>query len=227
MRNVLRRAGWVMISLGAFTLYFLVYQLIGTNAITSQAQDELRKELTEQWSATGKQPATRQIKAEPVPRPGKAFAFIRIPRIGLEAAVVQGHEREGLTQDEIDRFQRADLKKGPTHIGTTKLPGARGTFAIAGHRTTYGAPFNALDKLRKGDEIRVSTPIATYVYKVMNTKIVLPTQVEVLRDVMGKDGRPKAQIVLSTCNPKYSARQRLVIFGELVSTTPSNGTVST
>jgi sortase A len=139
--------------------------------------------------------------------------------------VVQGHEREGMTQEEIDRFQRADLKKGPTHIGTTKLPGQSGTFAIAGHRTTYGAPFNELDKLRKGDEIRVSTPIATYTYKVSSTKIVLPTQVEVLRDVKGKNGKLKQQIVLSTCHPKFSARQRLIIFGELASTTPSNGTV--
>jgi sortase A len=226
MRNVLRRLGWVMISLGAFTLYFLVYQLIGTNAITSQAQDELRKELTEQWSATARQPAAKQIKSEPTPRAGKAFAFMKIPKIDLEVAVVQGHERPGMAQSEIDKFQRADLKKGPAHIGTTKLPGAAGTFAIAGHRTTYGAPFNALDRLRRGDEIRISTPIATYVYKVTNTKIVVPTQVEVLRDVKGKDGKLKSQIVLSTCHPKYSARQRLIIFGELASTTPSNGTVS-
>jgi sortase A len=226
MRNVLRRAGWVMISLGAFTLYFLVYQLIGTNAITSKAQDELRRELTEQWSATGKQPGARTIKAEPAPRAGRAFAYMRIPKIDLEAAVVQGHERPGMSQEDIDRFQRLDLKKGPTHIGTTKLPGSPGTFAVAGHRTTYGAPFNALDKLKRGDEIRVSTALATYTYKITSTRIVVPTQVEVLRDVKGKDGKLKAQIVLSTCHPKYSARQRLIVFGELSSTTPNNGTVS-
>jgi sortase A len=226
MRNAMRRAGWVMISLGVFTLYFLVYQLVGTNAITSKAQDELRRELTEQYSAAGKQPGATALKAEPTPKPGEGFAMINIPKIDLEWAIVQGHEREGMTQAEIERFQRADLKKGPAHIGTTKLPGVPGTFAVAGHRTTHGAPFNRLDKLGEGDEIRVSTPLATYTYKVTDKRIVLPTAVEVLRDVKGKDGKLKTQIVLSTCNPKFSARERLIIFGELVSAKPNNGTVS-
>jgi sortase A len=226
MRNILKRVGWTMISLGAFTLYFLVYQLVGTNAITSRAQDELTKELTEQWSATGKQQGGRQIKSEPKPTPGKAFAVIEIPRIDVDWAVVHGHEREGLDPERLERLEKADLRKGPTHIATTKLPGAAGTFAIAGHRTTYGSPFNRLDELNTGDEIRIRTAIATYTYKVTGHKIVFPTQVEVLRDVKGPDGKLKAQIVLSTCHPKLSAARRLIVFAELASTKPVSGTVA-
>ena len=227
MRNILKRVGWAMISLGAFTLYFLVYQLIGTNAITARAQDELAKELTEQWSATARQQGGKQIKAEPTPTPGKAFAVIEIPSIDLEWHVIHGHERQGLDFERLEQLEKADLRKGPTHIATTKLPGVAGTFAIAGHRTTYGAPFNRLDELRKGDEILVRTLTATYVYKMTEVRIVLPTQVEVLNDVKGPNGKLKSQIVLTTCHPKLSAKQRLIIFGELASAKPSKGTIDT
>jgi sortase A len=113
---------------------------------------------------------------------------------------------------------RDDLRKGPGHIVTSKMPGEAGTFAVSGHRTTYGAPFYNLDRLRKGDEIVIQTKHATYTYKVTSFKIVLPTQVSVLNDVRGKDGKLIPQIVLTTCNPKLSARQRLIIFGTLSST---------
>jgi sortase A len=226
MRNILKRVGWAMISLGAFTLYFLVYQLVGTNAITARAQDELAKELTQQWSAAGRQQTGRQIKTEPTPTPGKPFAVIEIPRLELEKYVIHGHEREGLDLERLEKLEKADLRLGPTHIATTKLPGAAGTFAIAGHRTTYGAPFSRLNELAKGDEIRVRTSIATYTYKVTGIKIVKPTQVEVLRDVKGANGKVKSQIVLTTCHPKFTARERLIVFGELSSTKPSTGTVA-
>jgi sortase A len=201
-----------MISLGAFTLYFLVYQLVGTNAVTGQAQAALGDELAREWSTpaapnAGQGPGGR-IKEKPVPE-GKAFAKIRIPDIHVSQVVVEGTSRD-------------DLRKGPGRISSGKMPGEPGTFAVSGHRTTYGAPFFNLDKLDPGDLIIVETRHATYTYKVARKKVVAPTEVSVLDDVRGPNGKLKATIVLTTCHPKFSARQRMIIFGDLVSTKPAS-----
>ncbi|HKF00075.1 MAG TPA: class E sortase [Actinomycetes bacterium] len=214
MRRFLRSLGWTMISLGAFTLYFLVYQLIGTNAVTDKAQTNLRNELTSQWSAAGRGQAGQRAARGPLRLvDGKAFAIIQIRKIKLDKAVVQGSGRN-------------DLRKGPGHIVTTKLPGQPGTFAIACHRTTYGAPCYNLDRLERGDQILITTRDATYEYRVTRTRIVVPTDVTVLKDVRGPDGQLKATIVMSTCHPRFSARQRLIVFGDLVATRPAPGAVS-
>jgi sortase A len=205
-----------MISLGAFTLYFLVYQLVGTNAVTGKAQAGLRDQLNEQWSAAprGQSGGTvTRLPEKPVAE-GKAFAIIRIPKIGIEQVVVEGTSRN-------------DLRKGPGRISTSKLPGQAGTFAVSGHRTTYGAPFFNLDKVKTGDPILVETKHATYVYTMTRSKVVLPSETSVLRNVKGPDGKLKATIVLTTCNPKFSAKERLIIFGDLTDTRPPAGSVST
>jgi sortase A len=212
VRAGLRRLGWSMITLGFFTLYFLVYQLFGTNAVTSQAQASLQRELSDSFQAAPKRP--QAAAAGPVTRAadlpaetGEPFARLKIPKLEAEHVVVEGAGRE-------------ELRKGPGRIASTKLPGERGTFAIAGHRTTYGGPFYHLDRLTKGDELIVETRYATFTYTVSRTRIVAPTEVSVLRDVAGQDGKPKPQIVLSTCNPRFSAKQRLIVFGDLTSATP-------
>jgi sortase A len=207
-----------MISLGAFTLYFLVYQLVGTNAVTGKAQAGLRDQLSEQWAARGSggQQGGGQVTRlpeKPVAE-GKAFAIIRIPRIKVEQVLVEGTSRN-------------DLRKGPGRISTSKLPGEAGTFAISGHRTTYGAPFFNLDKVRTGDQIIIETKNATYVYTMSRSKVVLPSETSVLKNAKGPDGRFKPTIVLTTCNPKFSAKERLVIFGDLADTRPPAGSVST
>jgi sortase A len=202
-----------MISLGAFTLYFLVYQLVGTNHVTGQAQAELRGELNQEIAAAGGAPKAgaakpRKPKAEKPAAEGKAFAFISIPKIKAEHVIVEGTSRD-------------DLRKGPGRIVQSKMPGAAGTFAVSGHRTTYGGPFGDLDKLKAGDEIIIRTKLATYTYSVTHSRVVLPTEVSVLDDVRGEDGKLRPTIVLTTCHPKYSAKERLIIFGDLVSTKPA------
>jgi len=208
VRSVLRGLGWTMISLGAFTLYFLVYQLVGTNHVTGQAQAELRGELSQEFAA-GDQPKAGKAKpkTEKPAAEGKAFALINSPKIKAEHVVVEGTSRD-------------DLRKGPGHIVQSKMPGAKGTFAVSGHRTTYGGPFGNLDKLSKGDQIIIRTKIATYTYEVSHSRVVLPTEVSVLDDVRGEDGKLRPTIVLTTCHPKFSAKQRLIVFGDLVSTKP-------
>ena len=129
-------------------------------------------------------------------RDGQALAELRIARIGLRAIVVRG-------------TTPADLRAGPGLIAGTPLPGQRGTTAIAGHRTTYGAPFRHLDALRRGDAITLRLPYASFRYRVEGRRIVDPGDLSVLRRV-GHD-----RLVLSACHPVFSAARRIVVLARL------------
>ena len=129
--------------------------------------------------------------------PGNALGRLRIPKIGLSTVWVQG-------------TSGAALLKGPGHYAGTVLPGRRGTVGLAGHRTTHGAPFRHIDRLRHGDRIDVSMPYGTYSYVVQGTQIVSPDQVGVLRATRSD------QLVLTACHPLWSAAQRIVVTAKLV-----------
>jgi sortase A len=212
VRRLLRGTGWTFIGMGSFVLYFLVYQLVGTNAVTSRGQADLRSELQREWSATPAAPKpanTKKVAPKPPPL-GKALAVLEIPKIQLKKVIVQGVGRD-------------ELRKGPGHVPSTVMPGQDGTFGVSGHRTTYGAPFYRLDELGKGDTITVVTREWTYTYSVTRTDIVRPTDTQVLDNVIGPDNKPKATITMTTCHPRYSARQRLIVFGDLEFTSASSG----
>jgi sortase A len=132
---------------------------------------------------------------------GRAVARVRIARIGLSEVVVQGTDV-------------GSLRKGPGHYPGTPLPGRGGTVGIAGHRTTYGAPFRNIDDLRPGDRIVVELPYARFEYAVERQRIVPPTATWITRPA-GYE-----RLVLSACHPLYSAAQRIVIFARLVDATP-------
>jgi sortase A len=216
VRRLLRGTGWTFIGMGSFVLYFLVYQLVGTNAVTSRGQDELRSELQREWSATPTAPARSPKKLPPPQRvgEGKPLAVLDIPKIDLRNKVI------------VEGVGRDDLRKGPGHVPSTVLPGQPGTFGVSGHRTTYGAPFYRLNELAKGDTITVVTRAAIYTYTVTHTAIVRPTDTQVLDNVPGPDGKPKATITMTTCHPRYSARQRLIVFGDLILTMANTGKVA-
>lgn len=127
---------------------------------------------------------------------GDAIGQIDIPRIGHTYNVIQGTDT-------------SDLESGPGHYPTTALPGMGQTVGIAGHRTTYLAPFRFINNLRRGDRIIVTMPYGVFTYVVTRHQIVLPTDVSVVKDV-GYD-----QLVLSACNPIYSAAQRYIVFARL------------
>jgi len=129
--------------------------------------------------------------------PGDAVGRIRIPRIGASYVVVYGSDA-------------ASLRKGPGIYDDAPFPGAPGTVAIAGHRTTYLAPFRRIDKLQPGDEISVEMPYGRFTYRVQQRKIVAPTTVSVVKRV-GYD-----RLVLSACHPLYSAAKRIIVFARLV-----------
>jgi sortase A len=130
---------------------------------------------------------------------GDPIGRIRIPEIGVNKVVVEGTDG-------------GSLRKGPGHYPETPFPGIHGTVAIAGHRTTYGAPFNELDKLEQGDEILVEMPYGRFVYEVERQQIVEPTATWVTRRVNHD------RLVLTACHPKYSAAERIVIFARLQDT---------
>jgi sortase A len=205
MGRWMRRCGWTLIGMGTFVLYFLVYQLVGTGAAAASAQSDLRQTLERQWASAPSAPVAASTAKPPPPQraaPGQAFALIKIPKIGVERVLVEGVERE-------------HLRRGPGHVPSTVLPGQPGTFGVSGHRTTYGAPFFRLNELGKGDRIQIVTEAAVYTYTVSRTLIVRPTDVWVLDNVRGRNGRLKATITLTTCHPRYSAKQRLIVFGDL------------
>lgn len=132
---------------------------------------------------------------------GAAIGRIVIPKIGASFDVVQGTDA-------------ASLEKGPGHYPGTAFPGLGQTVAIAGHRTTYLAPFRHIDSLKSGDRIMVKMPYGEFIYVVQFHKIVLPTALWVTRNV-GYD-----RLVLSACNPLYSAAQRIIVFARLARVVP-------
>jgi sortase A len=142
-------------------------------------------------------------------KPGDPLGRLKIPRLGLNKVVLEGeHKAPSLGVGNDQHY----LRDGPTHYGLTPLPGAGRPFAVAGHRTTYGAPFFKLNLLRPGDVIIVITPYAQLEYAVDQLTTVAPSQISVLAD-RGYD------LVLTTCNPPYSAAQRLIVWASLRSFT--------
>jgi sortase A len=193
--------GKLMITVGLLMLGFVVYQLWGTGIKTQQAQNELAKEY-EQLTATTvpSNPANSPEPALPneVKR-GDVVGRIVMPDIGVNKWIVAG-----ATLDMLER--------GPGLFANTALPGQLGNSAIAGHRTSYGAPFSRIDQLDPGDDITVITPRGTFTYAVKETKIVPATAVEVIDTVDPE----KATLTLVSCHPRWTSRERIVVFADLV-----------
>jgi sortase A len=208
------RLGRVLIATGILVLLFAAYQLWGTGLQTAIAQDDLEHELDQALasastvatttSATTSSPGTTAPgttappttapppTAPPAPPEGEALAKIDAPTIGLDFVVVEG-------------VGVADLRKGPGHYPGTALPGVEGNVAIAGHRTTYQGPFEDIDRLKPGDPITLTSVTGSYTYKVTGTRIVPPSETSVLAQ------SDDALLTLTSCHPKYSARERIIV----------------
>ena len=133
---------------------------------------------------------------------GAAIGRLEIAAIGVDYEVVQG-------------TSTSDLELGPGHYASTPLPGLGETVAIAGHRTTYLAPFRNLNQLRPGSRLVLQMPYATFYYRVTRLRVVTPDAWWITRNV-GYE-----QLVLSACNPLYSASQRLAVFARLYAVHPA------
>ncbi|MGP4023099.1 class E sortase [Actinomadura sp. 3N407] len=200
---LIRGMGELCITAGLILMLFVTYSLWGTGRYTQGQQDRLGEEMLSKWQAP--KVTTEKVKL------GKGLAMIRIPEFGKDYGFVV-----------IEGVDREDLRKGPGHYPGTALPGQVGNFVISGHRTTYSAPFNRLGELERGDKILIDTRDRQYVYKVTDREIVKPSAVEVTAPVPGRPGRKPTErmITLTTCHPKYSAAERMIIFGELASSVP-------
>jgi len=218
--------GRFMIRAGTLILLFVVFQLWGTGIHTAQAQDDLGREfksaqqqlegsthpttsVTTGSSSPVAPPTPASADSIPVPAEGAPIGVISIPRIGADFYMVEGTDLRW-------------LKEGPGHFAGTPMPGQAGNAAIAGHRTTYKAPFNRIDELEPGDKISVLTLQGTFTYEVLpqapsdpggpalGHRIVSPKAIEIL------DNKGDNRLTLMACHPKYSASERIVVEAKLV-----------
>jgi sortase A len=202
---------------GVVVLLFTAFGLWGTGIFEAHSQSVLRGELaktlppgtTERAGriaahpthpSSGKGTPGPPTVAPPVPAPaaGQPIGTIQIPNIGLDQVVV-----EGVGTDQ--------LEMGPGHYPGTPLPGEQGNVAIAGHRTTYAHPFYDLDQVTPGRTIVLTTAQGIFVYIADGQQVVQPTDVAVVGP------SPRAELTLTTCNPRYSAATRLVVTATLTS----------
>lgn len=207
-----RGLGWAMIATGVVILLYLVYLLFFTNVQTERAQDEMLSQWELDIGAPGdtlpaEEVGATEAEAQPV-EPGDSYAAMWFERDG-----------ERIVHDDtlfvVEGVSVEDLKRGPGHYPGTVEPGEVGNLGISGHRTTYGAPFYHLDQLQEGDTIHiVDRSNREWVYEFLEQRIVQPTDVWVMdNDPLGTGG---ALLTLTTCHPRLSAAQRMIVFAELV-----------
>lgn len=216
VRRTAASLGRMLVTVGLLILLFVVYQLWGTGIFTARAQHDLEREFNSQLrdnptvesttsstprgpTTTVKSPATTGTapKTVQVVNEGDPVGKITIPRIGVDLIFVEGTARD-------------DLSKAPGHYPASPMPGQLGNAAIAGHRTTHGKPFYDLNELQPGDDILIDTIYGHFQYQVTGQQIVDPDAIEVVGPT------PNAQLTLTTCNPRFSARERLIIHSKLV-----------
>ena len=222
-RRGLRITGWVLISAGVVLLGAFAFENYVQNWIQSPDQTNSAKKLDNQWG--GQVTATPtpildyskvpHIKEKVLPK-AQEFATIRIPRFGADYNRPIG---EGTDVEKVLNTV------GIGHYLNTQWPGQRGNFALASHRTTHGAAFENIDKLKKGDLIYIDTKDGTYTYTVNAQRIVWPTEVWVIAKTPNRN-TAKAKVAhdywltLTTCTPKHTAEKRLIVWAKLTGFAP-------
>ena len=185
-------AGAALFAAGAVAIIGLALYVRHTDNFTRSAQDQLRG-LWEQKRLEPSMADRARVAA------GAPVARIIVPRLGLDAIVVEL----------ADLDDRVNLNRGPGHVPGTAYPGMPGNVFIAGHRTTYGAPFGRIDQLVDGDEIILVTGDGRHVYTVAEQRVVEPDDLSVL----GQEGEPR--VTLMACHPRFSASKRILVIGRL------------
>jgi sortase (surface protein transpeptidase) len=218
-RVLTRGFGELMVTAGLVLLLFVVYEVYVTDLLNDRRQDQLTEEIRDVWADT---PASAEPPVLVEPAVGEPLAVLHIPRLGedYEQVVLQGTDE-------------AQLSQGPGHYAGTAMPGQPGNLALAGHRVGKGSPFMDLDLLQPGDPIVVETAETWFVYRVLGDpasgdfttdpsgipgqQIVRPSDTDVIAPTPGAPGvaPSAAYLTLTTCHPKYSARQRLIVHADL------------
>jgi sortase A len=214
--RVVRATGWTLVVAGSVVLLYVVYLLWFTNLGTNQAQRDFAEAWerdvtarpTGDWGDAPEFESEFEDDRDEAVEVGDAYAALWFERDG--ELIVNGevlYVVEGVTLDL--------LRSGPGHYPDSDVPGGPGNLAIAGHRTTYGAPFWALDELVDGDTIHVVDRRGQeWVYAYREQRVVAPTELWVVGDDPLGSGMPT--VTLTTCHPRFSAAQRLIAWGELV-----------
>ena len=218
MRKLARTLGTLMILAGLGTLAwaFTVWRWEDpfTSAYTAYEQRGLSSGLDERFASykppeqhTSLGPAelaaqARRYRQES--RTGRGIGRIEVPRLGLKMVLVYGTDADS-------------LKRGPGLDPRTFFPGQNRLIYIAGHRTTYAAPFSKIDSLRKGDVIRVEMPYGTFRYTVTRSRIVAANDLSVLQS------KQYERIALQACHPRFFASHRWITYGRLTSVVPPRG----
>jgi sortase A len=223
MRRALRALSTVLIVAGVLILADGAVTLLWEEPLSSIyariEQGKLEDRLV-QLERSDPSPVERRVLAR-LPSPERRLRFAaRVAQRSAERGGPVGRLHAGtIGLDEIivEGTDGGSLRKGPGHYPDTPLPGARGTVAIAGHRTTYGAPFRDVDELERGDPIEVRMPYGRFTYRVERTSIVAPSATWVTRRVAYD------RLVLTACHPLYSAAQRIVVFARLERSAPTFG----
>jgi sortase A len=208
LSNMLITAGIVVLADAGLTLVWQEPLSAAYGSLEqSQAEDQLN-DLESQYPSAADLAAIAGVRGEaakarilserfePHLQEGHAIGRIKIDRIGLDMVVVQGTDT-------------ASLQRGPGHYQGTPLPGQPGTVAIAGHRTTYLAPFRHVDQIEGGDEVRIEMPYAAFTYTVYKHQVVDPSHVGIINPIRFD------QLVLTACHPPYSAAHRYAVFAKL------------
>jgi sortase A len=189
--DLLRTKRWLRVLLSGVSVLLLLggVALVGYPFATNMWQDRIQTRLEEQIASPELQQAYKERKIET----GDSLTRIKIPALGLDTVVV-----EGITP--------SALRAGAGHYPQTPLPCEGGNVSIAGHRTTYGRPFGNVDQLKPGDTIELTTPIGGCVYQVSKAPwVVAPSELSVI------DPTAERSLTLTTCHPKGSAAQRLIV----------------
>lgn len=207
--------GKLLISVGVGFLLFVVWTLYGTGIYTARQQNQLAEEFDRLPAFERQSPEGDPLPPGPPPGydpgPGAPVFRMHLPTIEDKPMMVV----EGVDTDE--------LKLGPGHYPSCRpgfdpplctryeesFPGEQGRVIVSGHRTTYGQPFWSLDEMEKDDPIHIETRWGDFTYRVTRKEIVPADSQAIV--VPSK----KYELVLTTCNPKYSASERLVVFAEL------------
>jgi len=189
--DLLRTKRWLRVLLSGLSVLLLLggVALVGYPFATNMWQDRIQTQLDNQIASPELQQAYKERKVET----GDSLTRIKIPALGLDTVVVEGTTPSA-------------LRAGAGHYPQTPLPCEGGNVSIAGHRTTYGRPFGNVDQLKPGDTIELTTPIGGCVYQVAKAPfVVAPSEMSVIEPT------GERSLTLTTCHPKGSAAQRLIV----------------
>ncbi|MET9612409.1 class E sortase [Kitasatospora indigofera] len=214
---VARMIGELCITLGLVMLLFVSYQLWWTNVQADAAASGARSQLEHQFDTAAQPgagaPAPDPNKPPEAFAPGKGFAIIHLPKLGLSVPIAEG----------TGKAQVLDKGLVGHYTGTAMPADKAGNFALAAHRNTHGEPFRYINKLAKGDKIVVETATAYYTYEVTSgIPETPPSNIGVIQPVPKGAGFTKADryITLTTCTPEFTSKYRLIVFGKMVEERP-------